>query len=141
MSRILQKSLIDALSYACVRELPPVDTGEEVWIYAIALVSKRDGSKSYAILKRNDSGENALHKDFGSVSIIAGIDEVYPYLYLDSSYVPNFTNRKKEEMVNWLSLMCPGGTFDDMSVKELKKEVIAVAVRNQLRSINNTNSK
>lgn len=132
---ILRESLINALSWASLRELPPKDNGENIWIKALALVSKRDGSKAYVALTKGKNGEERLIKDFGSVSQIANIEEIFPYVYLDSSYLPTFEAKKKEDKIKWLSLRRPEVNYEAMSVKELNKAILCVAMQTQLEDL------
>lgn len=136
-SNILRKSLIDALSWASLRELPKKDNGENIWIRALALVSKRDGSKSYVALVKGKNGEDRMVKDFGSVSQVVSFDEIYAYEYLDSSYIPSFESKKKEDKIKWLELQKPGVDYGSMTPKELNKAVLHIAMQNQLADIYN----
>lgn len=129
---VLRESLISALSWASLRELPPKDNGENIWIKALALVSKRDGSKSYVALVKGKNGEDRMIKDFGSISPIVKYEEIYAYVYLDSSYLPNFDSKKREERIKWLSLQRPDYNFEEMNAKELNKAILHVAMQNQL---------
>lgn len=133
---ILRESLINALSWASLRELPPKDNGENIWIKALALVSKRDGSKAYVALMKGKNGEDRLIKDFGSVSQVVKIEEVYAYSYLDSSYLPQFDSKKREDKVKWLSLQRPDIDYESMTAKELNKAILYVAMQNQLADLN-----
>jgi hypothetical protein len=132
---ILRESLIDALSWASLRELPEKDNGENIWIRALALVSKRDGSKAYVALVKGKNGEDRIIRDFGSVSIIVKIEEVYAFEYLDSSYLPTFDSKKKEDKIKWLSMQRPEVNYEEMSAKELNKAILHVAMQNQLADI------
>ena len=136
-SNISRKSLIDALSWASLRELPKKDNGENIWIRALALVSKRDGSKSYVALVKGKNGEDRMVKDFGSVSQVVSFDEIYAYEYLDSSYIPSFESKKKEDKIKWLELQRPGEDYASMTPKELNKAVLHIAMQNQLADIYN----
>ena len=133
---MLRESLISALSWASVRELPPKDDGENIWIKALALVAKRDGSKAYVALVKGKNGEDRLIKDFGSVSQVVKIEEVYPTLYLDSSYLPQFDSKKREDKIKWLSLQRPDVDYESMTAKELNRAILHVAMQNQLADLN-----
>lgn len=136
MQKTLEKSLIDALSWAGIRELPNTNDSECFYIKALALVSKRDGSSSYVALRKNEKGEDAIVKDFGTVSPIVEVKETYPYLYLDASFVPEFSTKKKEERIKWLSIANPNGKgYEDMSLKELNLAIINVAMQKQLKTM------
>jgi hypothetical protein len=132
---ILRESLIDALSWASLRELPEKDNGENIWIRALALVSKRDGSKAYVALVKGKDGEDRIIRDFGSVSMIVKIEEIYAFEYLDSSYLPTFDSKKKEDKIKWLSMQRPEVNYEDMNSKELNKAILHVAMQNQLADI------
>lgn len=132
---ILRESLIDALSWASLRELPEKDNGENIWIRALALVSKRDGSKAYVALVKGKDGEDRIIRDFGSVSMIVKIEEIYAFEYLDSSYLPTFDSKKKEDKIKWLSMQRPEVNYEEMSSKELNKAILHVAMQNQLADI------
>lgn len=132
---ILRESLIDALSWASLRELPEKDNGENIWIRALALVSKRDGSKAYVALVKGKDGEDRIIRDFGSVSMIVKIEEIYAFEYLDSSYIPTFDSKKKEDKIKWLSMQRPEVNYEEMSAKELNKAILHVAMQNQLADI------
>lgn len=135
MDKVQNKSLIAALNWACVRELPPVDDKENVWIFALALVAKKDGSKGYVALTKDKNGESRIVKDFGSTSMIVKVEEIYPYLYLDPTYIPQFGDKKKEERVKWLKLTDPdGGDYDAMSLKELNKAILNRAIQNHINA-------
>lgn len=136
MQKILEKSLIDALSWAGVRELPNKNDGECFYIKALALVSKRDGTSSYVALRKNEKGIDTIVKDFGTVAQIVEVKETYPYLYLDASFVPEFTTKKKEERIKWLSIANPNGEgYENMSLKELNMAVINMAMQKQLKTM------
>jgi hypothetical protein len=132
---ILRESLIDALSWASLRELPEKDNGENIWIRALALVSKRDGSKAYVALVKGKDGEDRIIRDFGSVSMIVKIEEIYAFEYLDSSYLPTFDSKKKEDKIKWLSMQRPEVNYEEMNSKELNKAILHVAMQNQLADI------
>lgn len=135
IENILEKSLIDALSYCALRELPPEDKGEDIWISAVVLLTKRNGTKSYAVVQKDTKGENKILKDFGEVSPIVKIEKVYPYLYLNSNFVPTFDSKKKEDRIKWLQMVYPKRDFSEMSIKELNREIINAAIQNQIKSI------
>lgn len=129
---ITRESLINALSWASLRELPEKDSGENIWIRALALASKRDGSKGYVAMVKGKNGEDRIIKDFGSVSVIVEIDAIYPYCYLDSTYLPTFETKKREDKIKWLSMQRPDENFEELTAKELNKAILNVAMQNQL---------
>lgn len=135
MKDILRESFVAALSYCFVRELPPEDDKQNVWLKAIGLVKKRDGSKGYVAIEKDKDGNDKIIKDFGSISQIVEIEKVFPTLYLDSSYLPQFDSKKKEDKIKWLSLQRPDVDYESMSTKELNRAVLHVAMQNQLEDL------
>lgn len=135
MDKIQDKSLIDALAYCDLRALPKEDSKEYVWIKALALVSKIDGTKGYVLAVKNEQGAPRIVKDFGTLAAIKSIDKFYPFALLDEKFMPVFNSRGKEERVEWLKLMDRKLDFDNMTVKELNKEIVNTAVRNALRAL------
>ena len=134
MHKITNKTLIDALSWAGLRELPEVNDGENIYIKSLALVSKRDGTTSYVATCKDILGVDKIVKDFGTVSPIVEVKEVYPYLYLDASYVPEFATKKKEDRIKWLEIAAPHmKNLDTMSFKELNNAIINIAIQKQIK--------
>ena len=119
--------LIDALQYASVRELPnEAEEGRE-WLKALALVSKRNGSKAYVALAKGKTGEDKIVKDFGEISAVAVIEKIYPYLYAEGIAVPQFKTNTKKERLDWLYINDPDNEYsEEMSMKELKAAVMYV---------------
>ena len=119
--------LIDALQYASVRELPnEAEEGRE-WLKALALVSKKNGSKAYVALAKGKTGEDKIVKDFGEISAVAVIEKVYPYLYAEGIAMPQFKTNTKKERLDWLYINDPDNEYsEEMSMKELKAAVMYV---------------
>lgn len=136
MDKTQDKSLIDALAYCDLRSLPKEDNGEYVWIKALALVSKMDGTKGYALVIKGDNGKPKIMKDFGTVAAIKTIDKFYPFALLDEKYMPVFKTKGKEERIEWLTFMGRKLDFDKLTTKELNKEVVNTAVQTALRALN-----
>ena len=134
MHKITNKTLIDALSWAGLRELPEVNDGENIYIKSLALVSKRDGTTSYVATCKDILGVDKIVKDFGTVSPIVEVKEVHPYLYLDASYVPEFATKKKEDRIKWLEIAAPHmKNLDAMSFKELNNAIINISIQKQIK--------
>lgn len=134
MHKTTNKTLIDALSWAGLRELPEVYDGENIYIKSLALVSKRDGTTSYVATCKDILGVDKIVKDFGTVSPIVEVKEVHPYLYLDASYVPEFATKKKEDRIKWLEIAAPHmKNLDAMSFKELNNAIINIAIQKQIK--------
>lgn len=119
--------LVDALQFASIRELPnEAEEGRE-WLKALALVSKRNGSKAYVALAKGKTGEDKIVKDFGEISAVAVIEKIYPYLYAEGIAVPQFKTNTKKERLDWLYINDPDNEYsEEMSMKELKAAVMYV---------------
>ena len=137
MESIKEKSLISCLAALDLRDLPKEWDKENVWILAVGLISKIDGTFSYAALKKDENGNARVVKDFGNICAIRGIEKVYPYKYLDASFMPIFKTRAKDERIAWLERMGEKGNFSEMSAKELEKKVLNVAIQQALKALNN----
>lgn len=137
----LQKSLTEALNWAKVTNLPPVDTKEDVWIRALALTERRNGHKAYVAVVRDDDGSPRIIKDFcQSLVSVTKIMEVYPYEFLMKSDIPVFASKTdKESRLNWLKYQNPNFDYSDWTVSRLNKEIMKFAVKNALKKekINN----
>jgi hypothetical protein len=130
---IKNESLIKALSHFLLKDLPDVDDGENIWIKALALVRKCDGSESYVyVVKDNVTLQNRIAKDFGGVAQISEIIEFYPFSFLKSGYVPTFNGKKKEERVKYLMTYDNRKNYSEMTLKELDREIIRVGIEKQL---------
>lgn len=83
---IKEKSLKQALTSARVPELPKQyrEGDGEYWLEAIVLVSKRDGTLSYAVAKREMDGAIKYISDYGNMSQIKGLISIHPYTYLNN---------------------------------------------------------
>lgn len=83
-----ERTLRDALEYACCRDLPKIyceGSEQGYWIEAIVLVKKCNGDMTYTIARRGGDGMIRYVKDFGRMSGINGLVSIHPYLYLDKS--------------------------------------------------------
>jgi hypothetical protein len=128
-----EKSLIECLKWCQVPALPDIDDKENIWIKAIALVKKGDGTESYVAMTKDKDLKNKMIKDFGTVSMIHEVVEVYPYSYLSAAYMPEFKTRKKEERINYLLAYDKKlEDLEELSLKELDKMVVNVAIKNQI---------
>lgn len=137
MENIKEKSLINCLAALDLRDLPKEWDKENIWILAVGLISKIDGTFSYAALRKDEDGNARVVKDFGNICAIRGIEKVYPYKYLDASFMPVFKTRAKDERIAWLERMNEKGNFSEMSAKELEKKVLNVAIQHALKVLNN----
>ena len=137
MENIKEKSLINCLAALDLRDLPKEWDKENVWVLAVGLVSKIDGTFSYAALRKDEDGNARVVKDFGNICAIRKIEKVYPYKFLDASFMPMFKTRAKDERIAWLERMGEKGNFSEMSAKELEKKVLNVAIQQALKALNN----
>lgn len=136
MVNIKEKSLIKCLAALDLRDLPKEWDKENVWILAVGLISKIDGTFSYAALKKDKDGNARVVKDFGNICAIRQVEKVYPYKYLDATFVPYFKGRSKDERIAWLEQMGEEGNLGEMSAKELDKKVLNVAIQQALKALN-----
>lgn len=127
-----EKSLIDALSFCDLRSLPEEDKKDFIWVRAIGLVEKNNGTQNYVVITKKNHNDYSVTKDFGSISSIVKVKKIYPYEFLDSTYIPDFKGAKKEERINWLLKNGVNKDFSSMSSKELDKECINFAIKQQL---------
>lgn len=126
------ESLIDALSYCSLRELPEVEDKDSVWIRAIAKIVKADGQAYYAYVEKDDNLNNKIIKDFGPVSAIVKVVEYYPFSYLKPAYMPKFKGNKKDERINYLTRYNKDAKLNSLSVKELDKLILKGAIKKQM---------
>ena len=132
MENIKEKSLISCLAALDLRDLPKEWDKENVWILAVGLVSKIDGTFSYAALRKDEDGNARVVKDFGNICAIRQIEKVYPYKYLDASFMPVFKTRAMDERIAWLERMGEKDNFSEMSAKELERKVLNVVIQQVL---------
>lgn len=136
MGNKTRESLIKALSYCSLRELPALDSGEDVWIKALALVTKTDGSRYYVAIEKDPKTlNNRVKKDFGGTGAIVEYNEVYPYLYLSQEYMPKFHDKTKEARVKYLESIKPNVSWNQYSLKYLNDAILGIAIESQLTSI------
>lgn len=125
---------MECLKWTGVSKLPEKDDKENIWINAIGLVQKADGSESYVALGKNAKLEIEYVKDFGSISVIRKIKEIYPYEYLLAKNMPQFKTKKKEERIDYLNKYGYGKdrNLEELSLKDLDKMVIWSSIKFQL---------
>ena len=129
-----RESLIKALSYCSLREIPEADSGEDVWIKALALVTKSDGNDYYVSVEKDAKTLiNRVKKDFGPTGAIVKYREFYPYLYLSSEYMPKFPDKSKETKVKYLEERIPDVNWAKRSVKDINDAIIGLAITAQLK--------
>ena len=132
-----EQSLVDALSYCGLRNLPEEWDKENIYLKALALAMKVDGTKSYVLMQKDINGEDRMIKDFGTSAVIHTISSVHPFMYLDQKWLPIFKGKTKEERVSWLVLNKENEEeLKGLTVKQLKKKILNVAMKNALEQIN-----
>lgn len=133
---IKEESLKKALTAARLPELPKQfrEDSNEYWLEAVILTRKRDGSLSYAIGKRNESGKICYMADFGTMSQIVGLVSIHPYICLDKKkYMPYETISQKR---NALAMFIGGDSdaesaVEEMSDEEVEHSLLCIAIEAQ----------
>ena len=129
-----EQSMFDCLAFCKLSQLPEKEDGKSVWLNAIAKTRKNDGCYYYCYVERGKDGKPKIMRDFGAVRTIVKMEEFYPILYLDSSYVKKF--KKDEEgtasLVEYLKSEGVKIDFENATRKDLDKESIKIAIQKQL---------
>lgn len=141
LSQREQQLISDALRVAQLTELPKKADKKSVWIEGVAKITLSDGSTAYGIVKRNNDLSHRVVYVNGNTASIVKVEEVYPYITLNSDYIKKFGKDEGEEArINYLkSLHLPwafaADYFDNMTLEELNKEVVKAAVYMQQRDM------
>ena len=129
-----EQSLYDCLQYCKVAKLPESWDKKSVWVTSIARVLKNDGNRYYCYCERDKEGKPKIVKDFGACRAIIEIEEHFPLIYLDSSYLRKF--KKDEEgtkmLVQYLKSTGVVIDYENADRKALDKENIKIAIQKQL---------
>lgn len=84
------ESLQLALQKVGLRSLPKEYDGRgEVWIKAIALTERANGTQSYVLVENDGNGEPIVKRDLGKAVRIIGISAIYPYETMGKIQKPN----------------------------------------------------
>lgn len=141
LSQREQNLIADALRVAHLSELPKKADKKSLWIEGVAKITLADGSTAYGIVKRHpDLVQSCIYVN-GNTSAIAKVEEVYPYVTLDSKYVKKFgKNEGEQARIAYLNSMhLPWAStshyFENMTLEELNKEVVKAAVYMQQRDM------
>lgn len=139
MEKLKKESLIKALSFCGLRDVPEEWDKENVYLRALALVSKTDGSQGYILVEKDEYGNDRVVKDFGAVCAIHEIVSVHPFFFLDARWLPEFKPKGKgkasadgkAERIAWLERnnIVMDGKSD---IKALDKAILHVAMRKAL---------
>ena len=126
---------------AHLTELPKKAGMKSVWIDGVAKITLADGSTAYGIVKRNPDLTQRVAYVNGNTAAIAKVEEVYPYITLNSDYIKKFgKNDGEQARINYLkSLRLPwafaSDYFDNMTLEELNKEVVKAALYQQQKDM------
>lgn len=123
-----KESLMKVLAYCNIAKLPEEDTQEYIWLKAIGLVAKADGTHSYVLMYKNRYNRPNIVKDFGSISTIVKTEKVYPLLLFKYSLLPKFGTDSSEERIRWLKSKKVEADYENMNLKELNKLVLNFCV-------------
>ena len=98
---MLEKETITAvLQFTGCTELPAALKEGDIYVRAIAKVKKANNHETMCVIVNDGTGNPIIKKDFGSISMIKEIVEIYPLSVLESDSIPYF--RKKKDIVNFL---------------------------------------
>ena len=98
---MLEKETVTAvLQFTGCTELPAVLKEGDIYVRAIAKVKKANNHETMCVIVNDGTGNPIIKKDFGSISMIKEIVEIYPLSVLESDSIPYF--RKKKDIVNFL---------------------------------------
>ena len=98
---MLEKETLTAvLQFTGCTELPAALKEGDIYVRAIAKVKKANNHESMCVIVNDGTGNPIIKKDFGSISMIKEIVEIYPLSVLESDSIPDF--RKKKDIVSFL---------------------------------------
>lgn len=131
-----RESLIKALSYCSLRELPEMDSGEDIWIKALAIVEKSTGEECLVSLSKDPyTLKNKVSRDFGSTGAIVKYISIHPYLYLSDNFMPKFRDKNKDSRVEYLKRLDRNVDWNKKPLKELNETIIGFAIMMQLNNM------
>lgn len=98
---MLEKETLTAvLQFTGCTELPASLKEGDIYVRAIAKVKKANNHETMCVIVNDGTGKPIIKKDFGSISMIKEIVEIYPLSVLESDSIPDF--RKKKDIVSFL---------------------------------------
>ena len=98
---MLEKETLTAvLPFTGCTELPAALKEGDIYVRAIAKVKKANNHETMCVIVNDGTGKPIIKKDFGSISMIKEIVEIYPLSVLESDSIPDF--RKKKDIVSFL---------------------------------------
>lgn len=95
-----KETLTEVLQFTGCTELPAALKEGDIYVRAIAKVKKANNHETMCVIVNDGTGNPIIKKDFGSISMIKEIVEIYPLSVLESDSIPYF--RKKKDIVNFL---------------------------------------
>lgn len=98
---MLEKETLTAvLQFTGCTELPSALKEGDIYVRAIAKVKKANNHETMCVIVNDGEGNPIIKKDFGSISMIKEILEIYPLSVLESDSIPDF--RSKKNIVSFL---------------------------------------
>ena len=98
---MLEKETLTAvLQFTGCTELPAALKEGDIYVRAIAKVKKANNHETMCVIVNDGTGKPIIKKDFGSISMIKEVVEIYPLSVLESDSIPDF--RKKKDIVSFL---------------------------------------
>ena len=97
---IEKETLTAVLQFTGCTELPAALKEGDIYVRAIAKVKKANNHETMCVIVNDGTGNPIIKKDFGSISMIKEIVEIYPLSVLESDSIPDF--RKKKDIVSFL---------------------------------------
>ena len=95
-----RETLTAVLQFTGCTELPAALNEGDIYVRAIAKVKKANNHETMCVIVNDGTGNPIIKKDFGSISMIKEIVEIYPLSVLESDSIPDF--RKKKDIVSFL---------------------------------------
>ena len=95
-----RETLTAVLQFTGCTELPAALKEGDIYVRAIAKVKKANNHETMCVIVNDGTGNPIIKKDFGSISMIKEIVEIYPLSVLESDSIPDF--RKKKDIVSFL---------------------------------------
>lgn len=130
-----EESLFACMQFCRVAALPEPWDKKSIFITAICKVKKNDLCSYYAYSERGKDGKPKIMRDFGPARAILEVEEYYPLLYLDSSYLKRFNKGVDgtQKLIEYLKMHGVELDYENIDRKELDKENIKIAIQQQLR--------
>ena len=95
-----RETLTAVLQFTGCTELPAALKEGDIYVRAIAKVKKANNHETMCVIVNDGTGNPIIKKDFGSISMIKEIVEIYPLSVLESDSIPDF--RKKKDIISFL---------------------------------------